>query len=81
MPEVFRAFGLIFVIYPDDHAPPHVHVEHGGEKAKIFLDGPRIDDRSRCTLSVANLRKALRLAAENRMRLLDEWEKFHGQER
>lgn len=39
MPEIFRAFGLVFVIFPDDHDPPHVHVFHGGETCKIYLAG------------------------------------------
>lgn len=78
MPEIFRAFGLVFVIFPDDHDPPHVHVFHGKEKCKIFLEGPRVAEKPRCSLSKANLRKALKLALENRAVLLLEWEKVHG---
>lgn len=78
MPEIFRAFGLVFVIFPDDHDPPHVHVFHGGETCKIYLAGPRVAEKPRCSLSVANLRKALRLVRDNRARLLDEWENLHG---
>jgi hypothetical protein len=37
MSEIFRAFGLSFVIYSDDHAPPHVHVFHGDGSCKISL--------------------------------------------
>ena len=78
MLEIFRAFGLVFVIFPDDHDPPHVHVFHGGETCKIYLAGPRVAEKPRCSLSVANLRKALRLVRDNRARLLDEWENLHG---
>jgi len=78
MPEIFRAFGLVFVIFPDDHDPAHVHVFHGAEKCKIYLAGPRVADSPRCTLSPTNLRKALRLTKENRARLIEEWEKYHG---
>ena len=78
MLEIFRAFGLVFVIFPDDHDPPHVHVFHGGETCKIYLAGPRVAERLRSSLSVANPRKALRLVRDNRARLLDEWEKLQG---
>lgn len=78
MPEIFRAFGLVFVIFPDDHDPPHTHVFYGGEKCKIFLKGPTVADKPRCTLPPSRLRKALQLVAENQAILLQEWEKIHG---
>jgi hypothetical protein len=39
MITVHRAHGFRFVIFPNDHSPPHIHaIGHGGE-AKIILDG------------------------------------------
>jgi hypothetical protein len=38
----------------------------------------KVADRPRCTLTRTQLRKALRLAEENRLLLLHEWEKIHG---
>lgn len=78
MSEIFRAFGLVFVIFSDDHDPPHVHVFHGKETCKIALDSLSVVTKPRCSLSKTNLRKALQLAAENRLLLLREWEKIHG---
>lgn len=78
MSEIFRAFGLVFVIFSDDHDPSHVHVFHGSETCKIALDTLTVAAKPRCTLSKANLRKALQLAAENRLSLLREWERIHG---
>ena len=37
MPVVFRAHGLRFIIYVDDHRPPHIHVDGRGV-AKIALE-------------------------------------------
>jgi len=37
-----------------------------------------VAEKPRCTLSKTNLRKALSLAAENRLLLIREWEKIHG---
>ncbi len=38
MPTVHREAGMRFIIYVDDHPPPHVHVEGKGGRAKIAID-------------------------------------------
>ena len=38
MPVIHREVGLRFIIYVDDHAPPHVHVEGKGGSAKIAIE-------------------------------------------
>jgi hypothetical protein len=78
MSEIFRAFGLVFVIFSDDHPPPHVHVSHADRSCKISLVDLKVIDEQRCTLTKAQLRKALRLAMENRLLLLRGWERIHG---
>ena len=78
MSEIFRAFGLVFIIFSDDHDPAHVHVFHGQENCKISLKDITVAAKPRCSLSKANLRKALMLAEENHLLLLREWEKIHG---
>ena len=40
MVTVHRAHGFRFVIFPNDHNPPHVHVFGQGGEAKIVLEGP-----------------------------------------
>ena len=37
MPELCRFHGATIKIYHDDHAPPHVHVRHGGRWAKVGI--------------------------------------------
>lgn len=78
MSEIFRAFGLVFIIFSDDHDPPHVHVFHGRETCKISLEDLTVAAKPPCTLSKTNLRKALQLTADNRLLLLREWERIHG---
>jgi hypothetical protein len=38
MPTVLRRDGFEFVVYFDDHSPPHVHVFKGEGETKIKLD-------------------------------------------
>jgi hypothetical protein len=40
MVTVHRAHGFRFVIFVNDHSPPHVRVFGQGGEAKIVLEGP-----------------------------------------
>lgn len=78
MVTVLRAGGLRVVIYANDHPPAHVHVMGDGE-AKIDLTGgngqPELvwaDGMTR-----AEVRRAMRLVAENQDQLLARWEEIH----
>lgn len=82
MPTVHRAGNLRFVIFLDDHGPPHVHVFSGRAEAKILLgsdgDGPELDwargfDR-------AGLRRVLVEAMVSRAKLRAAWRRVHGAE-
>ncbi len=79
MVTVLRAHGLRVVIYANDHRPAHVHVFGDGE-AKIDLLGadgtPDLvwaDGMTR-----GEVRRAVRLVAEQRAFLLSRWEDIHG---
>jgi hypothetical protein len=75
--------GLQFVIWPNDHAPPHVHVFSAEAEAKIDLgeqDGyPRLIENRR--MKKKDLAKALKGVFDNRSMLsmlLQKWSEFHG---
>jgi hypothetical protein len=44
MPTLLRENGFRFFFYPNDHPPPHVHVEYGGGAARFELDPVRMTD-------------------------------------
>jgi len=79
MVTVFRAHGLRVVIYPDDHEPAHVHVYGDGE-AKVQLNGQ--DGAPQLVFAVGmnrgDLRRVLRVVAEQQDFLLACWRSFHG---
>ena len=77
MVTVLRAHGLRVVIYANDHRPAHVF---GDGEAKINLldpdGGPGLvwaDGMTR-----GEVRRAVRLVAEQRAFLLARWEDIHG---
>lgn len=79
MVTVHREAGLRFIIFVDDHEPAHVHVIGDG-KAKINLSGT--DGKPELVyndgLKAGDLRKALRIVAEQQAMLMQRWDKHHG---
>jgi len=76
---IFRADGLRFVIFVDDHEPAHVHVFGDGE-AKINLLGlggkPELiwaDGMKR-----GDIRKAMKIVEEQQDAFLERWKNIHG---
>jgi hypothetical protein len=76
---VHRAYGFRFVIFANDHSPPHVHLfGHGGE-AKIVLEGPDgVGLDWWVGISPGDLRKLVAETRRERSRLIEIWRKIHG---
>jgi hypothetical protein len=79
MVTIFRELGLRFVIFMDDHPPPHVDV-FGDGMLKIELgtkqDEVRVVDSER--MKAGDVRKAKRIVMERREELAAKWEELHG---
>lgn len=79
MVTVFRAGGLRVVIFANDHRPAHVHVFGDGE-AKIDLRGvdgaPVLVWADR--MNRAEVRRAMKIVAEQQAFLIERWEFIHG---
>ena len=80
MSSVLFINGFQFIIWPDDHEPPHVHAFKGGGEAKV-----RIGNNERapafvtiCGLTKREARFIWRTVVEHQEELLDAWEKIHG---
>lgn len=46
MPKIYEYFGIVFLIYTDDHEPVHVHAQYGDAENKIelyYANGQLID--------------------------------------
>jgi len=42
MPEISRFYGIIVMMFYDDHNPPHFHARYDGEKIAIDINSLRI---------------------------------------
>ena len=38
MPEISRFYGVIILMFIDDHNPPHIHVRYGGSRVSITIE-------------------------------------------
>ena len=77
MVTVHRAFGFQFVVFANDHAPPHIHMFGQGGEAKIdLLEDPIVTWVN--GISRADLRRCLAEVREHRLVLLEGWRKLHG---
>ena len=74
MPTVARENGIRFVIYPNDHLPPHVHVKlTDGRECRIDLrSGDFMDDAPPGTMN--RIRESY---FENVAAIVAAWEKYH----
>jgi hypothetical protein len=77
MPEISRFFGMVILMYFNDHPPPHFHVRYGAQRAII-------DIRTLAVLHGHLTPRALGLvtewAASHRTELLDMWERARRHE-
>lgn len=79
MVTIHRAHGYRFVIFANDHSPPHIHVFGNGGEARIVFD-----DASETRLDwfvgigAGDLRRILLEAIRERSRMIAEWRKLHG---
>ena len=77
MPTIFEKDGYKFFFYSNEHAPIHVHVRHGGGEA-VFDVEDLIELRESQNMKINELRKAQKLALENRNLILEKWNELLG---
>ena len=78
MPTVLRVKGYRFVIFTNDHNPPHIHVQHAEGAAKVELDPPLIVEHYK--LKQRQLKEIAEIVEENLEYLLVKWQEFQGDE-
>ena len=79
MPVIWRQSGFRFVIYVDDHPPPHVHILADGEM-KVNIVGPAGLPHQVYSngFNVSERRKAMDIVLQRQVEFLAEWDVIHG---
>lgn len=75
MVTVHRAGGVRFVVFPNDHSPPHVHAFPPGGEAKIELDPVALVWSA--GISRPDMRQIMDEVKRMRGALLAEWRRIH----
>lgn len=81
MPTIFRQDGFRFVIWPNDHLPPHVHIFRAGNEITINLGiGDALATvRTNHGMSSQLENAALLITALNNRIFVERWEEIHGE--
>jgi hypothetical protein len=70
MPELSRFFGIIVMMFYDDHPPPHFHVRYGSQKAIVAIESLALLDGR---LSPRALGMVMEWAVSHRQELREAW--------
>lgn len=76
MVTVHRAHGCRYVVFTNDHTPPHVHVFGQDAEAKLSLDPVELEWSAGFTRS--DLRRIIREAQAQQDHLIEKWNEIHG---
>jgi hypothetical protein len=78
MPTILRVQGFRIMIFPNDHAPAHVHVFKGGATFQVDLK-TFTTSNEKGNLSDRDLKLAKLLVRKHSEILREEWERIHGE--
>jgi hypothetical protein len=81
MPTVLVLHGIRFVIFYNDHSPPHVHLLHAGCELIVALETVEVIKTKENGFTKAQTRKALLLVKLYRELLLLRWSEIHEKEK
>ena len=77
MPEISRFFGIIVLMYYNDHPPPHFHVRYGGQRALVGIESLTLLEG---TLSPRVRGLVVEWASMHQEELMEDWERARRQE-
>ena len=72
MPQISRFFGIIIMMYADDHNPPHFHARYGEYEAEILLSNFSVKNG---WLPPRVLGMVMEWATEHKDELMNDWER------
>lgn len=76
MVTVHRAQGCRYVIFTNDHGPPHVHAFGQGAEAKVLLDPVALDWSA--GFKKSDLTRVVQEVQGHRAMMLERWNEIHG---
>jgi hypothetical protein len=78
MATAHRENGFEFRIWPNDHAPPHVHAWKAGRNGQDRAGPDGFDVVKVREMRPIDVIRAVRIAIANHEKLMQAWEEIHG---
>lgn len=78
-PTIVREQGYSIIIFPNDHAPAHVHVRAAGDVARVQLEPLQLLDAY--GYNNRQVRANIELVEKHRDQLLRTWDAIHPERR
>jgi len=75
-PVVLRQDGYLFIVFPNDHSPAHVHVRRAEKLARVKLDPVELWDYAK--FNTRELSVIITVVKANQQKLLEEWDRYHS---
>lgn len=76
MPTVLRHEGFRFMIFLNDHEPPHVHVHKAGNECRVGLDPVVV--LHNYGFNRRDLSYIIKITNDSHAQLLKAWHELHG---
>ncbi len=76
MPELFRAYGYVFMFFSLEHLPIHIHVVGNDGDAKLEWDGEQFVLVQSHNIKANDLKKIKRMVDDNTDIIIKHWELF-----
>jgi hypothetical protein len=72
MPQISRFFGIIIMMYYDDHNPPHFHARYGSQECLIRIDNLKVLEGN---IPSRALKMVIEWAEMHQTELSENWER------
>lgn len=76
MPEICRFFGIIIMMFADDHNPPHFHARYGDYEAIVTIEKGIVKG----AMPRNALKQIFRWMDLHKQDLIDNWVRLHNGE-
>lgn len=76
MPELFRAYGFVFMFFSLEHEPVHIHVIGKGGDAKYVWNGLRFVIVEQHNIKAGDLRKIKDMIDNNSDIIIENWNRY-----
>ena len=79
MPEIFRAYGFVFMFFSHEHEPIHVHVLGNGGDAKYVWNGKKFVFSEQHGINAGDLKRIKKMIDDNSDIIVNHWIRYFNE--